>query len=50
MEQSELLRDALRKAGVTVEFEIPHGAGHGGPAFTCKRLRNPSSQSNDSET
>ncbi|MBY0503710.1 MAG: alpha/beta hydrolase [Bryobacteraceae bacterium] len=33
MEQSELLRDALKKAGIAVEFEILHGAGHGGPAF-----------------
>ena len=33
MEQSELLRDALKKAGVPVEFTAFHGAGHGGPAF-----------------
>lgn len=33
MEQSELLRDALKKAGVAVELTIFHGAGHGGPAF-----------------
>lgn len=33
MEQSELLRDALMKAGVPVVFDAFHGAGHGGPAF-----------------
>lgn len=33
MEQSELLRDALKKAGVPVEMDVFHGAGHGGPAF-----------------
>ena len=33
MEQSELLRDALVKAGVPVELTIFHRAGHGGPAF-----------------
>jgi len=32
MEQSELLRDALIKAGVPVELTIFHRAGHGGPA------------------
>ncbi len=33
IEQSELLRDALKKAGVAVEMTTFHGAGHGGPAF-----------------
>lgn len=33
IEQSELLRDALKKAGVPVEMTTFHGAGHGGPAF-----------------
>ncbi len=33
IEQSELLRDALAKAGVPVELTIFHRAGHGGPAF-----------------
>ncbi|MDX2269162.1 MAG: alpha/beta hydrolase [Bryobacter sp.] len=32
-EQSELLMNALRKAGVAAEFEILHGAGHGGRQF-----------------
>lgn len=33
IEQSELLRDALRKAGVETEFYVIEGGGHGGPAF-----------------
>jgi dipeptidyl aminopeptidase/acylaminoacyl peptidase len=33
MEQSELLHDALKKAGVPVELNIFHGGGHGGPVF-----------------
>jgi len=33
MEQSELLQEALQKAGVPVEFNALHGAGHGGPMF-----------------
>jgi acetyl esterase/lipase len=33
LEQSELLYEALQAAGVPVEFEVLHGAGHGGPLF-----------------
>ena len=36
MEQSELLAEALQKAGVPVELNILHKAGHGGPAFNTK--------------
>jgi len=32
-EQSEILADALKAAGVRVEFEIIKGGGHGGPLF-----------------
>lgn len=43
MEQSEILADALRAAGARVEFEVLHGAGHGGPQFgapeNLKRVR-----------
>lgn len=34
LEQSELLRDALQKAGVPVELTVFHRAGHGGAAFS----------------
>jgi acetyl esterase/lipase len=33
LEQSQLLTDALQKAGVPVSFRIVPGGGHGGPAF-----------------
>jgi acetyl esterase/lipase len=33
MEQSEILATALKAAGAQVEFEVLHGAGHGGPQF-----------------
>lgn len=33
MEQSEILATALKAAGAKVEFEVLHGAGHGGPQF-----------------
>lgn len=43
VEQSEILADALKKAGSSVQFEILHGAGHGGPQFqspdNIKRVR-----------
>ena len=43
LEQSEILADALKAAGAKVEFEILHGAGHGGPQFqtpeNIKRVR-----------
>lgn len=37
--QSELLRDALRKAGVQVTFQPIRGAGHGGPLFNTPDIR-----------
>jgi acetyl esterase/lipase len=43
MEQSEILADALKKAGVKVQMEVLRGAGHGGPQFQApdnlKRVR-----------
>jgi acetyl esterase/lipase len=33
LNQSELLFEALRDAGVSVHFHMIHGAGHGGPSF-----------------
>ncbi len=33
LNQSQLLFDALKEAGVPVHFHTIHGAGHGGPAF-----------------
>ncbi len=38
--QSELLADALKRAGVSCELMILKGAGHSGPPFTSKELRN----------
>jgi dipeptidyl aminopeptidase/acylaminoacyl peptidase len=37
--QSELLADALKKAGVTVTLKILPGAAHGGPAFQSAESR-----------
>lgn len=37
--QSELLADALKKAGVEVTLKILPGAGHGGPAFQTAEYR-----------
>jgi acetyl esterase/lipase len=37
--QSELLAEALKKAGVPVELRIIDGAGHGGPAFGSNENR-----------
>jgi acetyl esterase/lipase len=37
--QSELLAQALKKAGVEVMFRIVEGAGHGGPQFTSPENR-----------
>jgi len=34
LEQSQLLKDALQKAGVIVTLEVVPGGGHGGEAFT----------------
>jgi dipeptidyl aminopeptidase/acylaminoacyl peptidase len=34
LSQSVKLADALRRAGVEVTFQVYHGAGHGGRAFT----------------
>jgi len=34
LNQSQLLFEALKEAGVPVHFHTIHGAGHGGPAFT----------------
>ncbi|HSH95960.1 MAG TPA: prolyl oligopeptidase family serine peptidase, partial [Roseimicrobium sp.] len=34
--QSQLLYDALRKAGISVRYHTIHGAGHGGPGFSGK--------------
>jgi acetyl esterase/lipase len=36
--QSELLRDALRAAGVQVQFQTVVGAGHGGPLFQTPEI------------
>jgi acetyl esterase/lipase len=36
--QSELLHEALKKAGVPVTFERVAGAGHGGPAFDTPEM------------
>jgi acetyl esterase/lipase len=36
--QSELLHEALKKAGVPVTFERMAGAGHGGPAFDTPEM------------
>ncbi len=36
--QSELLFDALKKAGVSAHFHTIHGAGHGGPGFEGKEI------------
>ena len=36
--QSEILFDALKKAGVSVRFHTIHGAGHGGPGFAGKNI------------
>jgi dipeptidyl aminopeptidase/acylaminoacyl peptidase len=37
--QSEMLVDALKKAGVDVHLETYEGAGHGGPAFFSPTAR-----------
>ncbi len=37
--QSELLNDALKKAGVPVELVTLKGAGHGGPQFNAKDVQ-----------
>jgi dipeptidyl aminopeptidase/acylaminoacyl peptidase len=37
--QSEMLADALKKAGVEVTLKILPGAGHGGPAFQTAENR-----------
>jgi acetyl esterase/lipase len=39
LEQSEVLADALKKAGVEVTFIVHKGAGHGGPAFNAPESR-----------
>ena len=36
--QSQLLFDALKKAGVSAHFHTIHGAGHGGPGFAGKEI------------
>ena len=36
--QSQLLFDALKRAGVSAHFHTIHGAGHGGPGFTGKNI------------
>lgn len=36
--QSELLRDALRAAGVPVQFQTVAGGGHGGPLFQVPKI------------
>ena len=36
--QSQLLFDALKKAGVSAHFHTIHGAGHGGPGFAGKNI------------
>ena len=36
--QSEVLFDALKKAGVSAHFHTIHGAGHGGPGFAGKNI------------
>ncbi|MCX7886472.1 MAG: alpha/beta hydrolase [Verrucomicrobiae bacterium] len=35
LKQSELLTEALKKAGVEVTLHVVRGAGHSGPEFTC---------------
>jgi len=37
--QSELLRDALQKAGVPVKYHVIVGGGHGGPGFQAAEVR-----------
>lgn len=39
LNQSELLHDALKAAGVEVTLEVLKGAGHGGPQFTSPESR-----------
>ena len=36
--QSQLLFDALKKAGVSAHFHTIHGAGHGGPGFSGRDI------------
>ncbi len=36
--QSELLFEALKKAGVSAHFHTIHGAGHGGPGFSGQNI------------
>jgi acetyl esterase/lipase len=36
--QSQLLFDALKKAGVSAHFHTIHGAGHGGPGFAGRNI------------
>ncbi len=36
--QSQLLFEALKKAGVSAHFHTIHGAGHGGPGFAGKNI------------
>ena len=36
--QSQLLFDSLKKAGVSAHFHTIHGAGHGGPGFAGKNI------------
>ena len=37
--QSEVLAEALKKAGVEVKLQIVEGNGHGGPGFTSPENR-----------
>lgn len=40
LEQSEILAGALKSAGVKVDMDVVHGAGHGGPLFqTAENLK-----------
>jgi dipeptidyl aminopeptidase/acylaminoacyl peptidase len=39
LEQSQLLADALQKAGVHVKLQVLPGAGHGGPEFQTQEER-----------
>lgn len=38
LNQSQLLFEALKKAGVSAHFHTIHGAGHGGPGFAGKNI------------
>ena len=37
--QSEVLAEALKKAGVEVKLQVVEGSGHGGPGFTSPENR-----------